>query len=484
MSAVEASGLNGLAGRVAAGRYHAALVVVVAATLLMVPAFWVGHINGHSSFLNVLWSEGFARQLFAGELYPRWLPGMSHGAGSPVFYFYAPLPFYLAAPFHLIAGPRMAVVLGCWLMLALSGLSFFYLARAFVGVGAALVAAIVYMAMPYHLLADIWIRAAIGEQAAFIFAPLCLLCAYRLGEGAVYAFGLAASFAGLLLSHLPSALALSPFLVGFCLWTAWRGQPVIVLARAAFAAVLAGGLAAAYVGPALLLQGMIRPERWSINLPENYFLLDGNTQPFMRFLDAYVITMGAVVAVAAIVLPRVTRDRRTLSWSAIVFAVLFLSTSLSWWVWGLSPVLDLVQFPWRTLTFFELAACMLLALALDSKLPRAQLLLRLMIVVIVVMAAKSIIGRGGLGQEPALVFRSPAMEDAMLAAGADAAEYVPSCRVPDPSDVTPDGASHRIVEASLAKAADGVLPVFAVIHSSTFFSKISSGTAPESKTTS
>ena len=90
---------------------------------------------------------------------------MSRGAGSPAFYFYAPLPFYLAAPFHLIAGPRMAVVLVCWLMLALSGLSFLALARAFVGVGAALVAAVVYMAMPYHLLADIWIRAAIGEQA-------------------------------------------------------------------------------------------------------------------------------------------------------------------------------------------------------------------------------------------------------------------------------------------------------------------------------
>ncbi len=457
MSVAEASAWT--AGGIA-GRYNARLIVVVAATLLMAPAFWVGHINGHSSFLNVLWSEGFARQVLAGEFYPRWLPEMSRGAGSPAFYFYAPLPFYLAAPFHLIAGPRMAVVLVCWLMLALSGLSFLALARAFVGAGAALVAAVVYMAMPYHLLADIWIRAAIGEQAAFIFAPLCLLCACRLGEGTKYAFGLAASFAGLLLSHLPSALAFSPFLVGFCLWTAWRGQTVIVLARAALAALLAGGLAAAYIVPAIMLQAMIRAEYWGVNLPRNYFLFDGNPQPFMKFLDAYVITMGSVVAVAAIMLPRAIQDRRALPWSVIVFVVLFLLTRLSWWIWSQSPVLDLVQFPWRTLTFFELAACMLLALALDSKLPRAKLLLWLMVVVIIVMAAKSVIGRGALGQDPVLVFRSPAVEDAMLAAGADAAEYVPSCRIPAPSDVTPDGSSHRIVETALAKAADGVLPVF------------------------
>ena len=51
---------------------------------------------------------------------------------------------------------------------------------------------------------------------------------------------------------------------------------------------IAGGLAAAYIVPAVLLQGMIWPEYWGVNLPQNYFLFDGNKQAFMKFLESYV----------------------------------------------------------------------------------------------------------------------------------------------------------------------------------------------------
>src|SRR5690348_2282877 len=94
-------------------------ILWAAATLLMLPAFVAGHIISDNSFLNVNWSRGFSEQLFAGYLYPRWLPEMNAGAGSPVFYFYGPLPFYLTAPFELVVSPRLAVLLGMWLMLAL-----------------------------------------------------------------------------------------------------------------------------------------------------------------------------------------------------------------------------------------------------------------------------------------------------------------------------------------------------------------------------
>lgn len=213
-------GLDRLLKGAAQSPLHVTAAAFAAATLMMFPALVAGHIINHSSILNVLWSEGFSRELLAGNLYPRWLPELSRGAGSPVFYFYGPLPFYLIAPFSLLADTRLAVVLGCWLMLALSGLAFFALARAFVGPAAALLSALVYMAMPYHLLADVWVRGALGEQAAFALIPLCLLCAVRLGGRLRYAFGLAVCFSGLLLSHLPSALLFTPVLVGFCLWTA------------------------------------------------------------------------------------------------------------------------------------------------------------------------------------------------------------------------------------------------------------------------
>lgn len=55
--------------------------IILAATIWMSPAFIAGHIVGHSSYLNVNWAEGFARQLASGEIYPRWLPDMNAGAG-------------------------------------------------------------------------------------------------------------------------------------------------------------------------------------------------------------------------------------------------------------------------------------------------------------------------------------------------------------------------------------------------------------------
>src|SRR3954463_8301416 len=48
--------------------------------------------------------KAFSAQLWSGELYPRWLTEVSAGYGSPVFLFYAPLPFYVGSLFQFMAG--------------------------------------------------------------------------------------------------------------------------------------------------------------------------------------------------------------------------------------------------------------------------------------------------------------------------------------------------------------------------------------------
>jgi len=442
------------------GRASGAAAVLFAATILMVPAFHAGHIIGHSSFLNVVWSEGFADRLFAGDLYPRWLPEVSRGAGSAAFYFYAPLPFHLTAPFHLVADPRLALVLGCWLLLALSGLAFLALARAFVGPGPAVAGAIAYMAMPYHLLADVWVRAALGEQAAMVFIPLCLLCAVRLDAGRGYVFGLAASFAGLLFSHLPSALVFSPFLVGFCLWTAWRGETVAVLARAAFAALLAGGLAAAYLVPALLLQDMVQPDIWSSYRPVQFFLFGDNDRGFNKFLEIAFVLTGAATALAAVSMAVQGRWAQVAPWVIACVVVAFLVTPLSAPVWLLSPHLDRVQFPWRLLTVFDVAACMILALVLDARTRWTPIVVGAMVASVVLVTTQFLVAQGVFGGGPAALSRSPEREDARIAARAEAVEYLPSCRPITAADTIVDATSEAMVERALAERGGGVLPVF------------------------
>ena len=133
------------------GGFGVFLVMLTVSIILMSPALIRGELIGQSSYFNVGWADGFARQLAQGEIYPRWLPDMNNGLGSPAFYFYAPLPFYLTAPFiYLTGNASVSVVMGSTLMLGLSGAAGYLLFRRFAGRQESIIGALAYMAMPYH----------------------------------------------------------------------------------------------------------------------------------------------------------------------------------------------------------------------------------------------------------------------------------------------------------------------------------------------
>ncbi len=110
--------------------------------------------GGHSIGLNVIWLDAFSRQLLSGDLYPRWLVDLNEGTGSPVFFFYGPLPFYLASICAWLFGstsPTMIqLAIAESLFVTASGLSFYLLARKHVPIGQATAAALLYMWLPYH----------------------------------------------------------------------------------------------------------------------------------------------------------------------------------------------------------------------------------------------------------------------------------------------------------------------------------------------
>jgi hypothetical protein len=47
--------------------------------------------------IHLIWARHFAEQLWSGELYPRWLMDMNSGLGSPTFFFYGSIPFYVSS---------------------------------------------------------------------------------------------------------------------------------------------------------------------------------------------------------------------------------------------------------------------------------------------------------------------------------------------------------------------------------------------------
>ena len=334
------------------------LWLALLATGLMLPAIFGPLRLNDSHWINYSWSEQFTAAIAHGDLWPRWLPQSHGGLGAPDFYFYGPVAFWLAAPFGLIGlTPWPALLCAATLALWGSGLA---MGRYLDGwtrhpaLGAAL-----YMAFPYHLL-DFGQRGALAEFVAYAVLPLVAL-GIRQSRIALLAFG----YALLILTHLPTALLASLFLIPpLALARAWRDRAV--LARIAAGLLLGLMLAAPYLLPAILLQRFVaiatmtatpalEASRWTI-LSADSRMRDG------LFL---IGLMAASAALPALVLLR--RDR----WGWFVLAIIALGLGLVPALWRI-PLLAHVQFPWRLLVLADFGVALIVA---RSAWPAERLLL-------------------------------------------------------------------------------------------------------------
>jgi hypothetical protein len=316
-----------------------------------------------------MWHTNFSTQLLAGDLYPRWLLDMNGGLGSPVFFFYAPLPYYitaLLAPF-LHGGTYGLAHLGASLSLALvaSGLTaYLWLGETTGRASAAAAAAVVYMLAPYHLGVDVYTRGAFAEAWAFVWMPLVLYFVRRLltaGDAFPLALpGLALGYAALVATHLPTTLIFS--LVPPCYALFGAGAPTQrkrVLLLTVGGMSLGIGLACIYLLPALATQefvslGDLLPElyhqRWPRLSNLNRAELDGR-------ITLSVLTTALLIACAATLAwsggtddaavgddERRPGKREHTFWIVVSLGCLLLMTPASNFVWRLVKPLQSIQF--------------------------------------------------------------------------------------------------------------------------------------------
>jgi hypothetical protein len=339
------------------------VAVLAAAVLLMLPPLFWSRPDGHSYIYNVVWIVAFADELAAGVPYPRWLGELWLGAGGADFFFYAPLPFWLGGAIRLFVCPdcgadRLLVLVGV-VLLAASGASFRLLARRFAGRGPALAAAIVYMALPYHLGADWYDREALGEFAAAAILPVHLLALLDCLAGRGGGPRLALYSALLLLSHLPTAVIAA---TGYLAVVAFgfRPQGWRPVATVAAAGVLGLGIAAIYWVPAVVLLDSVRSDllavpqlSWSINLlmPMNL----GRSPFFDSLWLPFAILSFAAIGVAALA-GRGTQPLGRVA-MALLMTVWVMVTPLSTPAWDMTPIAR-IQFPWRFMVLADLAFAM------------------------------------------------------------------------------------------------------------------------------
>ena len=359
---------------------HPAFVLAAASVLLLLPTLVLGTLISHSSPQNLTWASQFAEQVRAGILYPRWMPESFDGLGSPAFYFYPPLPFWIDALASVVTANALSVsyrlAVTTTVILFLSGLSMHaWLLRASGKRTAALVGAIAYMAAPYHLF-DNYTRGAFAECTAYAVLPVVMLALRLAVEKARWGLPLLAlAYAALLMSHLPTALLCSVTVIPAYVLFATR-SPVVLL-RCVAGGVLGIGLAAIYLLPAIELQPWIsahqlwtafyRASSWFVMAPERW--VDPDT---MRVIGSIVLA-AALLAVglcfALLQLPGSVGRRELGFWVALSLVCLILIAGLLPWFWDL-PLVGKVQLPWRLLMVVEFALLTALCLTPLAELRR------------------------------------------------------------------------------------------------------------------
>ena len=97
------------------------MLIVIAATLAVIPMLFFGNAWGHDFHLHLpRWMDA-AQQFREGIVFPRWAAGSNSGFGDPFFIFYPPLSWTLGATLGSILPWRMVPGAYVWLVVVLAG---------------------------------------------------------------------------------------------------------------------------------------------------------------------------------------------------------------------------------------------------------------------------------------------------------------------------------------------------------------------------
>ena len=407
------------------------LVIVAGALLVWTPTLFFAQ-AGESFGYDLNWSEQFSRLFGAGALYPRWTPASFAGLGSPTFYFYPPLAFWVTALIAKAGGAALTATLALKLAVLFffvtSGLGMYQWLRLSAATGRAVLGALLFMAAPYHL-DDTYIRGAFAEFAAIAVLPILALGLARTAKsdrsGPLW---LAAGWAAMLFAHLPIALLAGVLLVApYGLWLAWRTPPsgrLAYIARSGAALALGTGLAAIYLIPALQLQDAISADYWWSAKFHAADRLFANPKSWSMPLEPFLAGLSiaeALIALAVAWGAWRSGDRAATFWAGVVIGVFLVVAGLVPGFWSL-PLMAKVQFPWRALTVQEFALATLLALAA----PRVKLGLPLVLFAALLTANLASVGEAIAQWKPNAQFARPGYGVTTFPTIVDAPEYLPN----------------------------------------------------------
>ncbi|MGC8829008.1 MAG: 6-pyruvoyl-tetrahydropterin synthase-related protein [Verrucomicrobiia bacterium] len=330
------------------------------------------------SWIHYEWSHHFADQFWQGELYPRWLADKNGGLGSPAFYFYPPVPYFITSILKIISPniENCSRTLGISVAagIILSAIFFFKLMRRYTSESIAALSSACYLLIPYHLNEDIYSRSAFAEFWAMTWLPLIFYYTDKiLYDNKQSIIKLSYAYALLIMSHLPTTLIASPFIVFYSLALSKKYEKSKYFIRVVYGMVLGIGISAMYLIPALTLQ-------WAVSMNEltdshfyygyHFFFTDNEIKnDYEKGLLLPICSMeiaGITSALLYILSSKNKFNKIILFWLFVTLFCFFMMTPISDPIWKIFWVLQIIQFPFRYGTVLSLSVAILIGLAMTK----------------------------------------------------------------------------------------------------------------------
>ncbi|HEY0379167.1 MAG TPA: 6-pyruvoyl-tetrahydropterin synthase-related protein [Pyrinomonadaceae bacterium] len=350
-----------------------ALCVVAVAVLALAPAMLRGVPSNIDLWNHYRLALPYYDSLRSGDLAPGWLAESSGGYGDPSFRFYPPGTYYLLASARALTGDwYSASLLSFTLLSVLGSLGVYFWARAFLPRGLAVWAGVFYTLMPYHV-NELYQAFMLGEYAGCAVLPFCFafverICRRKERRDVV---GLAASFAVLVVTHLPLTVIGGIGLLAYALLRMERGERVATVARLASGAALGLAASAFYWVTMISEVSWVRTNTAQTDLSVDYrhnFLFQTFSPENMNvwWMNFIAFATLALVLPGAALFARGRVKRRGVRVAGLLFLFAFLmATPLSRPVWAILRPLQEVQFPWRWLAVVSMAGSVVAASTLD-----------------------------------------------------------------------------------------------------------------------
>lgn len=336
------------------------LLIIVVITLFLSRNLWSTRatIETHDGIYHMVRQEVFSDAFKQGSFPVRWAGSLDNGFGLPLFNYIYPGPYYLGTPLSLLGISSKWVMKIVEMGLYLFGALGIYFLFAKHSKFFATATAIFYLSTPYLIL-NIFVRGALGEQMAIACMPWILLSLNDMAGKKKLLWYHPLPYFLMFIAHNFLSFLFVPIYV-IVVYFKYRDSWFLVLKNF----LLSLGLAAFFVLPMILEQGYL----YSVAKGDfTYTYLDhfvypiqllrgvwGNGFSYPGVADGVSFALGYTSLFILGLGIFTTIRKRTLDlsfWLVLSALILFFLLPFSQPIWEIVKPLQMMQFPWRLLSF-------------------------------------------------------------------------------------------------------------------------------------